>query len=167
MVLISRSDLDSSMSFDSLVFVGVRVVYVLICRRFLLSALNPTLRELSKDEDALPTLASTRLRPGLERSNSLGLGDEQSDFDTEDDGLLSRGSMTPSVSYPSSPAHGHLDLPIDTPTRASGSIPVEMADLGQRLNEHVIKLDHGRPRGGGLNAQAAKHATRGLGRISK
>jgi len=41
---------------DTIVLLVLRVGYALTCRKFLLSALNPTLRELSKEE-SLPTIA--------------------------------------------------------------------------------------------------------------
>ena len=47
---------DEPLLLDSTFLLVLRVGYALICRRFLLSALNPTLRELAQEE-TLPTLA--------------------------------------------------------------------------------------------------------------
>jgi len=74
---------------DTTVLLVLRVGYALTCRKFLLSALNPTLRELSKEE-TLPSITTpTHLR--------LATLDAYSD--TEDDGSgPGTPMMTPNTS---------------------------------------------------------------------
>lgn len=63
--------------FDTALLVAARAGYALACRRFLLAALNPTLRELSTEE-SLPTLAHSP--PGRPRLTPL---DTYSDTDDD------------------------------------------------------------------------------------
>jgi hypothetical protein len=71
--------------FDTALLVVVRAGYALACRRFLLAALNPTLRELSTEE-SLPTLAHSS--PGRPRLTPLEVYS-----DTDDDGSRSGTPM--------------------------------------------------------------------------
>jgi hypothetical protein len=80
---------------DSTILLALRVGYALTCRKFLLSALNPTLRELSKEE-TLPTLTT----PTHIRLTAL---DAYSD--TEDDGS---GPGTPLATTPNASS---IELP--------------------------------------------------------
>ncbi|WVQ99510.1 hypothetical protein IAU59_006645 [Kwoniella sp. CBS 9459] len=101
---LSRSS--SPILFDTLVLLGLRVVYYFLSRKFLSSTINPRLREISKPETILLPFASQRhdrdaiAITGRERGSIVsdyGDGDE-----TEDEALL--GALTPSSSYPGSPA---------------------------------------------------------------
>lgn len=168
----------SPLVFDSAVLLALRVVYFLLSRRFLLSTINPTLRDLSKSETLLPA-TSTQPDRSSPRSPSLAAQEYELDtgLDTEDDGLLSANSPAPS--YPSTPTRNTIGLPGSSraPYRSaspapSSSLPhipdgVEMQGLGQKLREagkkQVIQLTHARP----VGTKRVKKATRGLNRVSR
>lgn len=104
---------------DTLLLIFLRLVYFFLSRRFLLSILNPTLRDLSKPETLLPSAASFQAeddRPrSFNRSQSLNPLPEN-DYDTEDDDILS--GVTPNSSYPLSPSKPNVSLPTSsTPSR--------------------------------------------------
>lgn len=168
----------SPLVFDSAVLLALRVVYFLLSRRFLLSTINPTLRDLSKSETLLPS-ASSQPDRSVPRSPSLAGQEYELDtgLDTEDDGLLSANSPAPS--YPSTPTRPNVALPGSSraPYRSASPAPgsalpyipdgVEMQGLGQKLREagmkQVIQLTHARP----VGTKRVKKATRGLNRVSR
>ena len=146
---------------DSLFLIFLRLVYFLLARRFLLSTLDPTLRDLSKPEALLPPTASLQAGSRRGQSNprsqiSLPL---QSELDTEDENPLSR--TTPNSSYPPSPARSLITPPLSSqPSRdtfarrnteetylhtinGSSSLPstpdvgssIELQTLGQKLKD--------------------------------
>jgi hypothetical protein len=113
---------------DTLFLLFLRLVFFLLSRKFLLSTLNPTLRDLSKPETLLPptslpdnrprtgsvgTSTGTNVNHGHGRSG-LPVSDPELELDTEDDGLLSNTS--PISSYPPSPAYQKSPLPTTSPT---------------------------------------------------
>lgn len=170
----------SPVIFDSAVLIGLRLVYFLLSRRFLLSTINPTLRDLSKTDSQLLPSSITSSRSPASQSPSLRPQDFELDgeFDTEDDGLLSANSPAPS--YPPTPTRGSVALPGSSraPYRSSppgstlspsgaGEGGVEMNMLGQKLREagkkQVIQLTHGRT----VGTKRTKTATRGLNRVSR
>ncbi|OCF39646.1 hypothetical protein I317_06557 [Kwoniella heveanensis CBS 569] len=117
---LSRSS--SPILFDTLILLGLRVVYYFLSRKFLSSTINPRLRDISKPETILPPVASQRLgrdrdatttagREGSSIVSDYGEGDE-----TEDEALL--GALTPSSSYPGSPAAKPL-TPLPEPGSSS------------------------------------------------
>lgn len=163
---------------DSVVLLGLRVVYFFLSRKFLLSTINPTLRDLSKSETLLPS-SSGPARPSSNlNSPSLRPQDFEldGDFDTEDDGLLSANSPAPS--YPPTPTRGSQPLPgssrapyrssTDNLVEAGAGGGVEMAMLGQKLKDaskrQVIQLTHGKS---AVGTKKTKRATRGLNRIAR
>jgi len=171
----TNSTSTSPLVFDSAILLALRVVYFLLSRRFLLSTINPTLRDLSKSETLLPA-TSTQPDRSVPRSPSLAAQEYELDtgLDTEDDGLLSANSPAPS--YPPTPTRPNIGLPNSSraPYRSGSShelpnIPdgVEMQGLGQKLREagkkQVIQLTHARP----VGTKRVKKATRGLNRVSR
>jgi hypothetical protein len=170
----------SPLLFDSAVLIALRIIYFLLSRRFLLSTINPTLRDLSKTETLLP---STSIQPDRSAPRSPGLAAQEYELDTgldtEDDGLLSANSPAPS--YPSTPTRSNIALPGSSraPYRSASPAPnsglpyipdgngVEMQGLGQKLKEagkkQVIQLTHARP----VGTKRVKKATRGLNRVSR
>ncbi|WVF71349.1 hypothetical protein IAT40_006152 [Kwoniella sp. CBS 6097] len=96
----------SPILFDTLVLLGLRVVYYFLSRKFLSSTINPRLMDLSKPETILPPVASQRLDRDLTATRAGERGGIISDYgegdETEDEALL--GALTPSSSYPGSPA---------------------------------------------------------------
>lgn len=174
----SPSVISSPVVFDSAVLLGLRLVYFLLSRRFLLSTINPTLRDLSKSESQLLPATVSQNRSPASQSPSLRAQDLDLDgeFDTEDDGLLSANSPAPS--YPSTPTRGTVPLPGSSraPYRSSppgsstnlaGDAGVEMHLLGQKLRDagkkQVIQLTHART----VGTKRSKNATRGLNRVSR
>lgn len=168
----------SPVVFDSTVLLGLRVVYFFLSRRFLLSTINPTLRDLSKSETLLPATASMDRSPASQ-SPSLRPADFEldGDFDTEDDGLLSANSPAPS--YPPTPTRTTVPLagssrapyrssPPGSTTNLTSEGGVEMHLLGQKLKEagkkQVIQLTHGKS---AVGSKRTKKATRGLNRVSR
>ena len=109
------SSTPAQIAVDSIALIAIRAAYALICRRFLLSALNPTLRDLSA-ADTLPYHAS---RP----ANPLDLSE------TED------GLTTPGSSHAPSPSLQLRDLP---------STSAQLTQVGDRLQERVLQLHHAR-----------------------
>nr|XP_031863434.1 uncharacterized protein CI109_001310 [Kwoniella shandongensis]KAA5530506.1 hypothetical protein CI109_001310 [Kwoniella shandongensis] len=157
--------------FDTLLLVFLRLAYFLVSRKFLLSTINPRLRDISQPETLLPPTASL----ALDRENGGGGGSSRQNVvvgggavsgvseygdDTEDEGFY-LSNMTPSSSYPPSPAvrpHGlprrgtddYFSVPTYNPA-SSSSIPsgsggssalplqgensIELQHLGQKLKE--------------------------------
>ena len=177
----------SPLVFDSAVLLALRVVYFLLSRRFLLSTINPTLRDLSKSEALLPaTLAPDRTTNSRSPSLSIAAQEYELDtgLDTEDDGLLSANSPAPS--YPPTPTRSNAPLPgsgssrapyrSSSPSPAHTTLPyipdergsMEMGKLGQKLKDvgkkQVIQLTHGRS---SVGTKRVKKATRGLNRVSR
>ena len=103
---------------DTLLLLFLRLIYFLLSRRYLLSTLNPTLRDLSKPETLLPPIASLQAENGQRPHTSshlqsiLPLSDNE--LDTEDENLLSRTS--PNSSYPPSPLKPSSSLPTSAQT---------------------------------------------------
>ena len=169
----------SPVIFDSAVLLGLRLVYFLLSRRFLLSTINPTLRDLSKSDSlVLPATINSQTRSPGSNSPSLRPQDFELDgeFDTEDDGLLSANSPAPS--YPPTPTRGSVALPGSSRNAYRSSPPgssnnlageggLEMNLLGQKLREagrkQVIQLTHGKT----VGTKRTKTATRGLNRVSR
>lgn len=171
----------SPILFDSAILLALRIVYFLLSRRFLLSTINPTLRDLSKSEELLPATTSGR---DVTRSPSLAAQEYELDtgLDTEDDGLLSANSPAPS--YPPTPTRSTAPLPGATrapyrssPPSSSLNLPhvpdpagtsMEMHKLGQKLRDagtkQVIQLTHGKS---AVGTKRVKKATRGLNRVSR
>ena len=147
---------------DTLFLVLLRAVYFLLSRRFLLSTLNPTLRDLSKPETLLPPTVSSE--PDSGRSRGRGrpqlLSAFTSDFDL--DGELDTEDEvreTPSSSYPPSPSlkpagsnasssHSNRDPFLRRTTdevskqakdlghtSEAGTSQIELQTLGQRLKD--------------------------------
>ncbi|CAD6587813.1 MAG: hypothetical protein TREMPRED_004862, partial [Tremellales sp. Tagirdzhanova-0007] len=146
---------------DSLLLIALRFVYFLLARRFLLSTLNPTLRDLSTPDSLLPLAAS------LPSASRRGQSDPQSqtglpllcEIDTEDENPPSR--TTPNVSYPPSPSRSPFSPPLSSqssrdtftrrntdethlhPSNGSSFLPptpdvgnsVELQTLGQKLKD--------------------------------
>jgi hypothetical protein len=187
----TTSTSSSPLVFDSAVLLALRVVYFLLSRRFLLSTINPTLRDLSKSETLLPaTLAPDRTPRSQSQSQSLAAQEYELDtgLDTEDDGLLSANSPAPS--YPPTPTRSHAPLPGPGPGSGSSRAPyrstspspahttlpyipddsMEMGSLGQKLKEvgkkQIIQLTH-RDGRSGVGTKRVKKATRGLNRVSR
>jgi len=173
----SASTSASPLVFDTAVLLALRVVYFLLSRRFLLSTINPTLRDLSKTESLLPA-TSTHPSSSFPQSPSLAAQEYELDtgLDTEDDGLLSANSPAPS--YPPTPTRSNIGLPGSSraPYRSGSAsnlpnIPngdaMEMQGLGNKLREagkkQVIQLTHARP----VGTKRVKKATRGLNRVSR
>ena len=100
---------------DTLFLIFLRLIYFLLSRRFLLSTINPTLRDLSKPETLLPPIVSLQAENERPRSSNrsqgfLPLSDlEFDEIDTEEDGILSR--TTPNSSYPPTPSKPNISLP--------------------------------------------------------
>jgi hypothetical protein len=168
---------------DSLFLVGLRFIYFLLSRRFLLATLNPTLRDLSGPETILPSISQPLLNGRACNSNAsiapLSVSDVE--LDTEDDPLTSHAS--PASSYPPSPARkstlpltpnsGYLgdNLSISLPTLPDAD-RIEMDTLGQKLKAvgvrskvQVLKLAHGKNTS--VASNGVKKATRGLNRVAR
>jgi hypothetical protein len=183
----NQTTADSPIIFDSAVLLALRVVYFMLSRRFLLSTINPTLRDLSKSEASLPTTSSQDRT--ISRSPSLAAQEYELDtgLDTEDDGLLSANSPAPSypptptrltaplpgssrAAYRSSPPSNSLGLPHVPDPTGTGS-GTELQKLGQKLRDagkkQVIQLSHGPGRSATVGTKRAKKATRGLNRVSR
>lgn len=137
---------------DTLFLVGLRVVWFLLSRRFLLFTITPTLRQLSSNNDEL--LPQVNM---AQQQDSLGLDEP----DTEDD-------RSPGTSYPPSPAGRTLPLPDRNMSSSSLSDGIELEAVGNRLlrssrSVQVLQLSHGKQQG----TKAAKKATRGLHRAAR
>jgi hypothetical protein len=183
-----RAASDSSLLLDSAFLIFLRIVYFVLSRRFLLSTLNPTLREISQPEIILPVPVASESRAAPARPEASTTGNDLEDADTEDDALLSY--TTPVPSYPPSPVRVTLALPAasrsarepfirrisDDPPRSTlpshpepGSF--ELGNLSQKLrlngaaeqNVHTIQLSHGKSTG----TKGTKKATRGLSRAAR
>jgi len=94
---------------DTLFLVFLRLVYFLLARRFLLSTLNPTLRDLSKTETLLAPTASWRVDNARSNRSLSLIPLSDGELDTEDDNPLSR--TTPNSSFPPSPSKPNTSLP--------------------------------------------------------
>lgn len=148
---------------DTVFLLFLRFVYFLLSRRFLLSTLNPTLRDLSKPDTLLPPTASMQAENGRSRNQSHSIGINplsDNELDTEDDNVLSR--IIPYSSYPPSPSKPVSSFPTSSqPSRdplmrrnaeesflhapgSSSSLPtipegsggdIELQALGQKLKD--------------------------------
>ncbi|KAK8864574.1 hypothetical protein IAR55_001824 [Kwoniella newhampshirensis] len=150
----------SPILFDTLLLVFLRLVYFLLSRKFLLSTINPRLRDISQPEQPtslLPLSTSTSTstsNTALPRSRSDstshgGIGIEFGD-DTEDESyLLSDMAMTPLS--PNSPAGGiprtdsYFNLHADnsntgTPTTFAGPSSSSSSGLPQDGNNSSIEF---------------------------
>ncbi|KAK4685669.1 hypothetical protein P7C73_g4469, partial [Tremellales sp. Uapishka_1] len=169
---------------DTLFLLLLRLVYFLLARKFLLSTLSPTLREISQPETLLPP-TSLPLDASRRASRSgLPLSASDLELDTEDDNLLS--AVSPNSSVPPSPVGKPLNLPRDPfPRRntddnlhalgASANGGIELQSLTQKLKDvgsgvshrvNVLQLSHGKSGGGGGGTKGIKRATRGLNRVA-
>ena len=144
----------------SVLLVVLRLVYIVLCRKFLLTTLNPTLRQISKP-DVLPLTTSPRPTrpPNIET---------HSEAETDDDTVLS--NLTPASPLP---ADYHQT---DSSTPPTKSLPpnrfIKLADLTERLEgvqRDVVRgtelvLDHGRPSQG---TGGTRRDTRTLSRFAR
>ena len=159
---------------DTVFLLFLRLVFFLLSRRFLLSTINPTLREISAPDNLLPTNHSQR-----ERDQRLGhdlgitplsMSELEAEPDTEDD-IMSVNSSYPGTPIKGRPPYG--DVP--SPAESSGpEIGIELETLGQRLGDvgsgmrkkvHVLQLSHGA--GTESSGSGVKKATKGLNRAAK
>lgn len=179
---LSKAAASHPILFDTLVLIALRIVYALLARRYLLATLNPTLRSLSTQDDAvLPDAyrgnsAATR---GLLRESDAELEPESTDAES------------PSSSYPPSPRARRAPLEASTPFRhrsassvnradapiEEGGGGIELAQLSARLRDtgpaprrggvQVLELSHGRAASGSTGSKSTKVARRGLSRVAR
>ena len=161
---------------DTLFLVFLRLVYFLLSRRFLLSTINPTLREISAPDNLLPTNHSLR-----ERDQRLGhdlgitplsMSELEGEPDTEDD-LMSANSSYPGTPIKGRPAYSDGPSPSESGGPEDG---IELESLGQRLRDvgsgmrkkvHVLQLSHGASTSNGGTGSGVKKTTKGLNRAAK
>ncbi|WRT66521.1 uncharacterized protein IL334_003480 [Kwoniella shivajii] len=190
------SSAPSPILFDTLILLGLRVIYFFLSRRFLLAAVNPRLRTISEPEQLLPSSSTTDTRKSIRADGGRG-SIAESDLDTEDEALL--GGDTPSSSYPGTPTRRDSSLPgtngkdyfprpepylgphLSSPGPSTSSLPsiprddnIELQQLGRKLKEagsgvsqKVLQLSHGSSKGGVQGTRGTKKTTRGLHRVSR
>lgn len=127
-----------SILLDSAVLLGLRGVYFLLSRRYLLASLSPTLRGLQRPDNVLPT--ATRDRSSSTAGSSRGGAHTPdtsavpllSDIDEDED--------TPLSSYPPSPGVAH-----PRQGSSSSSNPIELNLINAKLRDtspRVVEVSH-------------------------
>jgi hypothetical protein len=159
---------------DTVFLISLRFIFFLVCRKFLLSTLNPTLRDLSNPEQLLPTPATL---DAARRTATAAQPSDVDDFDTEDD---AQQYLTPASSHPPSPVKPTMSLPgglrpIRDPfirrvsDESTSDMPIELSNLNQKLKtvpiqEHrILQLSHGKR----TVVKGSKKATKGLSRVAR